>query len=62
MELKDQYINNITKHTGLSQREIEFLIAKKKEELAEISKINVLYVICKELAVDVKSIYDSYQI
>lgn len=62
MELKDQYINNIRKHTGLSQRQIELLIDKKKKELAEISKVNVLYAICKELAVDVKSIYDSYQI
>ncbi|MFW9770591.1 MAG: hypothetical protein ACFFFB_07135 [Candidatus Heimdallarchaeota archaeon] len=62
MELKDQYIKNISKQTGLSRKEIEILVVKKKEELNEISKRNALYMICKELAVDVKSIYDSFQI
>jgi len=62
MDLKDNYIINIIKHTGLSRREIEHLIAKKQQDLNEISKLNVLYVICKEYAIDVKSIHDSFQI
>ncbi|MGB5910169.1 MAG: hypothetical protein WBH31_03130 [Promethearchaeia archaeon] len=53
---------NIVKQTGLSRREIEHLIAKKQRDLKEISKLNVLYVICKEFAIDVKSIYESFQI
>ncbi len=62
MDLKDNYIANIIKQTGLSRREIEHLIAKKQKELKEISKLNTLYVICKEFAIDVKSIYESFQI
>ncbi|MFW9946380.1 MAG: hypothetical protein ACFFBZ_02385 [Promethearchaeota archaeon] len=62
MDLKDNYIINISKQTGLSRREIEHLIAKKQQDLKEISKLNVLYVICKEFAIDVKGIYESFQI
>lgn len=62
MDLKDNYIINIIKQTGLSRREIERLIAKKQQDLKEISKLNVLYVICKEFAIDVKNIYESFQI
>jgi hypothetical protein len=62
MELKDIYISNIKKQTGLSQREIEQLIAKKRQDLKELSKLNLLYIICKELAINVKNIYDSFQI
>ena len=62
MELKDIYISHIKKQTGLSQREIEQLIAKKQQDLKEISKLNLLYVICKEHAINVKNIYDSFQI
>jgi hypothetical protein len=62
MDLKDIYISHIKKETGLSPREIEHLIAKKQQDLKELSKLNVLYVICKEYAVDVKNIYESFQI
>jgi len=62
MDLKDYYIINIIKQTGLSRREIEHLIAKKQQDLKEISKLNVLYTICKEFAIDVKNIYESFQI
>ncbi|MEJ2295195.1 MAG: hypothetical protein P8Y23_10550 [Candidatus Lokiarchaeota archaeon] len=62
MQLKDIFINNIKKQTGLSQREIEQLIAKKQQDLKEISKVNVLYVICKEFAINVKNIFDSFQV
>jgi len=62
MELKDVYIINISKQTGLSRREIEHLIAKKQQDLKEFSKLNVLYIICKEFAINVKNIYDSFQI
>jgi hypothetical protein len=62
MDLKNNYIINIIKQTGLSRREIEHLIAKKQQDLKEISKLKVLYVICKEFAIDVKRIYESFQI
>jgi hypothetical protein len=62
MQLKDIFISNIKEQTGLSQREIEKLIAKKQQDLKEISKVNVLYVICKEFAINVKNIFDSFQV
>jgi hypothetical protein len=62
MQLKDVFISNIKEQTGLSQREIEQLIAKKQQDLKEISKVNVLYVICKEFAINVKNIFESFQI
>jgi hypothetical protein len=62
MQLKDVFISNIKEQTGLSQREIEQLIAKKQQDLKEISKVNVLYVICKEFAINVKNIFDAFQV
>ena len=62
MQLKDVFISNIKEQTGLSQREIERIIAKKQQDLKEISKVNVLYVICKEFAINVKNIFESFQI
>ena len=61
MNLKDNYIN-VIEQTGLSRREIEHLIAKKQQDIKEMSKLNALYAICKELAIDVKKIYESFQI
>ena len=62
MELNELYITNIIKQTGFSRREIEHLIEKKQRDLGELSKVNVLYAISKEFSINVKNIYDSFQI
>lgn len=62
MELMELYISNLIKETGFSRREIERLIEKKQRDLKELSKVNVLYAISKEFSINVKNIYDSFQI
>ena len=62
MELRDLYINNIIKKTGLSRGDIDRLVAKKQQDLRELSKLNVLYAICKEFSINVKLINESFQI
>ena len=62
MELKELYIANIIKKTGLSRREIEHLLAKKQNDLREFSKQQVLYAMCKEFSINVKLIHESFQI
>ena len=62
MELKELYMTNIIKKTGLSRREIEHLLAKKQQDLREFSKQQVLYAMCKEFSINVKLIYESLQI
>lgn len=62
MELNELYITNLIEKTGFSRREIERLIEKKQRDLNELSKVNVLYAISKEFSIDVKNIYDSFQI
>ncbi|TFG23236.1 MAG: hypothetical protein EU533_03380 [Promethearchaeota archaeon] len=62
MELNELYITNIIKKTGFSRREIERLVEKKQNDLKEYSKMNVLYAISKEYSINVKNIYDSFQI
>ena len=62
MELRDLYINNIIKKTGLSRGELENLVSNKQRDLKEFSKLNVLYTICKEFSINVKTIYEVLEI
>ena len=62
MELRELYIDNLIKKTGLSRREIEYLVAKKQHDLKEFSKQQVLYAMCKEYSINVKLIHKSFQI
>ena len=62
MELKELYIDNIIKKTGISRGEIEHLLVKKQQDLREFSKQQVLYAMCKEFSISVKLIHDSFQI
>ena len=62
MELKELYIDNIIKKTGISRGELENLVSKKQQDLKEFSKLNVLYTICKEFSINVKPIYESLEI
>ena len=62
MELKEKYIINIIKQTGLSRKELEQMIAKKQEQQVGISKLRALYSICKEYTINIKEIHDSLQI
>jgi hypothetical protein len=62
MELTELYFNNIIKKTGLSRGELENLVSKKRRDLKEFSKLNVLYAICKEFSINVKTIYESLEI
>ena len=56
-EMKTEaYINKIIEDTGLSKKEIQTLVEEKKEELKGlISDEGALFVIAKELGVDVAS-------
>jgi len=52
----DAYINKIIEDTGLTKKEIQNLVEEKKAELKGlISDEGALFVIAKELGVDVKS-------
>jgi replication factor A1 len=52
----EEYINKIIEETGLSKKDIEVLVNEKKEELKGlISEEGALFVIAKELGVDVSS-------
>ncbi|TXT66503.1 MAG: putative replication protein A [Promethearchaeota archaeon] len=52
----DNYIKRIIEDTGLSKKEIQDLVDEKKEELKGlISEEGALFIIAKELGVDIKS-------
>lgn len=52
----EEYINKIVEDTGLSKKDIENLVKEKKEELKGlISEEGALFVIAKELGVDVSN-------
>ena len=51
----EAYINKIIEETGLTKKEIQRLVEEKKEELKGlISDEGALFIIAKELGVDVK--------
>ena len=59
----EAYINKIIRDTGLSKKEIQTLVEEKKEELKGlISEEGALFVIAKELGVDVASEAQDYDV
>ena len=62
MELRELYIDNIIKKTGLSRGELENLIVRRQQDLREFSKQQVLYAMCKEFSINVKLIHESFEI
>ena len=55
MQKSEAYINKIIEGTGLSRKDLQEMVEKKKEELKGlISEDGALFIIANELGVDVK--------